>query len=81
MTDKANKIKIEIIGSVYDGTKYLKGVVELPEDQAMSLIASKHAKPFDELAKSDSFESEPVKDTDSENDAESNNKKSARKNR
>ena len=34
----ATKIKVEIVGSVYDGTKYLKGVVELPENQAFFVI-------------------------------------------
>lgn len=67
MTDKANKIKVEIIGSVYDGTKYLKGVIELPENQALSLIASNHAKPFNEPEELIPDESENKNPEDSEN--------------
>lgn len=80
MADKA-KMKIEIIGSVYDGTKYLKGIVELPEDQALSLITSKHAKPFNEPEEVDSLEKEPEKENDAEIETEYNNKKSSRRNK
>jgi hypothetical protein len=65
MTDK---VKVEIVGSVYDGTEYLKGVVELPEDQALSLIASKHAKPFYEPEELIPGESENDNPEDSKNE-------------
>lgn len=41
--EKKKTIKVAIIGSVHDGTKFLEGVNELPLDQAISLVESGHA--------------------------------------
>lgn len=38
-----DKITVLIIGSVYDGKKYLNGKVELPKDEALNLVNSKYA--------------------------------------
>lgn len=80
MADKT-KMKVEIVGSVYDGTQYLNGIVELPEDQAMSLIASGHAKPFNEPKEVGPLENEPVEENDAEIEADSISKKSSKKNK
>lgn len=47
------KKKVLITGSVYDGTKYLEGVNELPLDQALSLINSGHAQDVPEPSQTD----------------------------
>lgn len=37
-------VKVEILGSVYDGVKYLTGIVEMDEAEALNLIDSGHVK-------------------------------------
>lgn len=45
---KPDKIKVEIVGSVFNGKEYLKGVVEMDYNSAMKLLDSGHVKPVEE---------------------------------
>lgn len=45
---KTDRIKVEIVGSVFNGKEYLKGVVEMDYNSAMKLLDSGHVKPVEE---------------------------------
>lgn len=45
---KPDKIKVEVVGSVFNGKEYLTGVVEMDYNSAVKLIDSGHVKPVEE---------------------------------